>query len=76
MKDTLLYIIQAIVDNPDAVSIDESDDNGFVTYTVHVDPSDMGKIIGKEGKVIRSIRNVMKIPAMKEHKKVQVNLAE
>lgn len=76
MKDALLYIIQAIVDNPDAVSIDESDDNGFVTYTVHVDPSDMGKIIGKEGKVIRSIRNVMKIPAMKEHKKVQVNLSE
>ncbi len=76
MKDALLYIIKAIVENPDAVSIDESDDNGFVVFTVHVDPSDMGKVIGKEGKVIRSIRNVMKIPAMKEHKKVQVNLSE
>lgn len=76
MRDALEYIVKAIVDNPDSVTIEESDDNGFVTFTVHVNPADMGKVIGKEGKVIRAIRNVMKIPAMKQQKKVQVSLAE
>lgn len=76
MKDTLEYIVKAIVDTADAVVIDEEDVDGVVTYTIHVAKEDMGRLIGKQGKVIRSLRNVMKIPAMKEHKKVQLQLAE
>ena len=76
MKDILLAIIQAIVDAPESVSIEETDDNGFVTFIVHVAKEEMGKVIGKQGKVIRAIRNVMKIPAMKEHKKINITLAE
>ena len=76
MKDTLLTIIRAIVDLPDSVSIDEFDENGITTFTVHVAKEDMGKVIGKEGKVIRAIRNVMKIPAMKEQKRIHITLSE
>lgn len=76
MKDILLAIVKALVDNPDDVEISENDDNGFVTLSIKVNSEDMGKVIGKEGKVIRSIRNVMKIPAMKQGKKVQISLAE
>lgn len=76
MKDILSYILNAIVDNPDAVVVDELEEEGVVTLTIRVAKEDMGKVIGKEGKVIRSIRNLMKIPAMKQHKKVQVQLAE
>lgn len=76
MKDVLLAIVKALVDNPDDVEISENDDNGFVTLSIKVNSEDMGKVIGKEGKVIRSIRNVMKIPAMKQGKKVQISLAE
>lgn len=76
MKDALEYIVKAIVENADAVIIDEEDVEGIVTYTIHVAKEDMGRLIGKQGKVIRSLRNVMKIPAMKEHKKVQLQLAE
>lgn len=76
MKDTLTTIIKAIVDNPDAVAVEETDDNGFVTLTITVDQGDMGKVIGKEGKVIRSLRNIMKIPAMKQGKKINVSIAE
>lgn len=76
MKDILTTIVKALVDNPDDVAVEENDDNGFVTLTIAVNKDDMGKIIGKEGKVIRSIRNVMKIPAMKQEKKVQISLAE
>lgn len=76
MKDVLLAIVKALVDNPDDVEISENDDNGFVTLSIKVNSEDMGKVIGKEGKVIRSVRNVMKIPAMKQGKKVQISLAE
>ena len=76
MKDILLTLVKAIVDNPDAVVVEETDDNGFVTLTITVASEDMGKVIGKEGKVIRALRNVMKIPAMKQGKKVQIQLAE
>ena len=76
MKDTLLTLVKAIVDNPDDVAIEETDDNGFVTLTISVHADDMGKVIGKEGKVIRSLRNVMKIPAIKQGKKINVSIAE
>ena len=76
MKDTLHFIVAAIVDNPDAVSIDEQEEEGFLNLIITVDPSDMGKIIGKEGKVIRSIRNIMKVKAMKQDKRIKISLAE
>jgi len=76
MKKTLQYLITSIVDNEEAVKIDESEEEGVVTFTIEVAKEDMGKIIGKNGKVIKAIRNVIKIPAMKQNKKIFVNLAE
>ncbi len=77
MKQLLLDIVNSIVDNPDKVKLDESTDaEGNLNYTLTVDPSDMGKIIGKEGKVIKSIRNIIRIPAIKQNKKVNLELTE
>lgn len=76
MKETLHFIIVSIVDNPDAVSISESEADGYVTFTITTAKEDMGKVIGKEGKIIRSIRNIMKIKAMKENKRINITLAE
>jgi predicted RNA-binding protein YlqC (UPF0109 family) len=76
MKDTLHFIVSAIVDNPDAVIIEENVEDGITNLIITVDPSDMGKVIGKEGKVIRSIRNIMKIKAMKFDKRIKISLAE
>ena len=76
MKDTLHYIVTSIVDNPDSVSIDEQNEEEGTSLIIHVDPSDMGKIIGKEGKVIRSIRNIMKVKAMKHNVRINVSLAD
>ncbi|HEX8932357.1 MAG TPA: KH domain-containing protein [Patescibacteria group bacterium] len=76
MKDTLHFIITSIVDNPDAVQIEEREEEGILNLIVTVAPEDMGKIIGKEGKVIRSIRNIMKIKAMKHNVRINVSLAE
>lgn len=76
MKDTLQFIVSAIVDNPDAVAIEERDEDGITNLIITVDPSDMGKVIGKEGKVIRSIRNIMKVKAMKSDIRIKISLAE
>lgn len=76
MKDTLFYIIVSIVDNPDEVAISEQDDDGFITFTVSVAKEDMGKVIGKEGKVIKAIINVLKIPAIKQNKRLHITMAE
>lgn len=76
MKDTLLSIVSAIVDNPDKIEIKEEENEGVTNFIVTVAPEDMGKIIGKNGKVIRAIRNVMKIPAIKQNKRIFISLSE
>ncbi len=76
MKQTLEYLVTNIVDNPKDVEITESEEEGVVTLTIAVNPDDMGKVIGKEGKIIRSIRNIMKVKAMKENKRIMISLAE
>ena len=76
MKETLEFIVKSIVDNPDDVSVSEEDENGITNLIISVAKDDMGKVIGKEGKIIRSIRNIMKIKAMKHDKRINVSLAE
>jgi uncharacterized protein len=76
MKKALEYIVGQIVDNPDKVDINEQEDQGIINFTVTVDPADMGKVIGKNGKVIRAIRNVIKISAIKQNKKINIALTE
>lgn len=76
MRDTLHFIVTSIVDDVDAVTIDEAEEDGVVNFTIGIAKDDMGKIIGKEGKVIRSIRNVMKIKAMKQNTRINITLAE
>jgi predicted RNA-binding protein YlqC (UPF0109 family) len=76
MKDTLQFIVSSIVDKADAVHIDEQEAEDITNLIITVDKEDMGKIIGKEGKVIRSIRNIMKIKAMKSGKRINVSIAD
>lgn len=76
MKKTLEYIISSIVTDPESVVVEETEDNGMVEFLVHVPKEDIGKVIGKNGKVIRAIRNVLKIPAIKQQKKIHISLQE
>ena len=76
MKKALEYIISQIVSEPEKVKIDEQEDQGMINFAITVAPSDMGKIIGKNGKVIRAIRNVIKISAIKQNKKINIALTE
>ena len=76
MKNALHYIVTSIVEKEEAVEITETEENGVLNFVIKVDPEEMGRIIGKNGKVIKAIRNVMKIPAMKNNKKVFISLAQ
>lgn len=77
MKELLDYIVKSIVDNKESVVIEESDTpEGEVLLKLTVDPSDMGKIIGKEGKIINAVRTIIRILAIKQGKKVRVELTE
>lgn len=76
MKKALELIISSIVEKDKSVVVDEQEQNGIVNYTISVDKDDMGKIIGKNGRVIRAIRSVMKIPAIKSGKKIYITLSE
>ncbi len=76
MKDTLTYIVSSIVANQDKIRIEEEETNGFVELQIFVAKEDIGRVIGKEGKIIRAIRNVMKIPAMKQNKKITISVSE
>ena len=69
MKELLTIVIKNLVDTPDEVLITEKENEKSISYEVKVAKSDMGKVIGKKGKMAKSIRTVMKAVAVKEHKK-------
>ena len=72
MKEILEVIIKNLVSNPEAVTIKEKNEERNICYEVVVAEADMGKVIGKQGKIAKSIRTVMKSVASKEHKRVTV----
>ena len=76
MKDTLLWLVQQLVDTPDEVTIEESGTADRAVLTIHVAAADMGKIIGKHGRIIRAIRDLTKLLATKRGTYVDVVLAE
>ncbi len=72
MKELLTIVIKNLVDTPDEVLITEKENEKSISYEVKVAKSDMGKVIGKKGKMAKSIRTVMKAVATKEHKKIVI----
>lgn len=76
MKEILETMIKSLVENPNEVTITEKEDEKGLLYEVKVANSDMGKVIGKQGRVAKSIRTVMKSVAGREQKKVSIEFLE
>lgn len=76
MKELLEYIVTNLVTKPESVSIDEQINGTDITYTLTVDPEDMGLIIGKNGQTIRSIRRLLTVRAIAENVRVNLQLSE
>jgi len=76
MKEFIEFLVKSLVKNPEAVSVEESGDASNFKYMITVDPSDMGIVIGKEGRTINSIRSLAKAKAVKEGVWVDVGLVD
>lgn len=76
MKDLLISIAQGLVEEPDAVTVtvDEPDDEGVTVYHLHVSENDMGRVIGKQGRIAKAIRTVMRAAATRCDEKIAVEI--
>ena len=76
MKELLTYLVQSLVDHPDEVSVTERKVDDETIFEVRVADGDMGKVIGRQGRVVKEIRVLMKAVAQKQGKKVSVEILD
>ncbi len=76
MKDLLTYIAKSLVENPDAVSVNEVSKEDGIVLELRVAPEDMGKVIGKHGRIAKEIRTVIKAAALRDNVKVSVDILD
>ena len=74
MKGLVEVIAKALVENPDEVVVTHKEEGKNITVELHVAPSDMGKVIGKQGRIAKAIRSVVKAASSKDNKRVDVEI--
>lgn len=76
MKELLLYMAKSLVDNPDAVTVVETFDEEGKVLELHVAEGDMGKVIGRQGRIAKEIRTIIKTVAQRTGEKVTVEIVD
>ena len=76
MKDLLIYIAQNLVDEPDQVSVIEVEKGNETVLELRVADGDMGKVIGRQGRIAKEIRTVMKSVAQRQGKRISVDIVD
>lgn len=74
MKEILEIMAKSLVDRPESVVVEEKDEDGMTVLELHVAQEDMGKVIGKQGRVAKALRTVVKAVATREGKRVAVEI--
>ncbi len=74
MKELLEYVARSLVDDPAQVSVKESRSGNTVVFELRVAPDDMGRVIGKNGRMANAIRSLLRVAAAKEGKRVQLDI--
>ena len=76
MDDLILTVVKGLVDDPDSVKLtrDEPDDYGVIAYHINVAQGDMGRVIGKQGRIAKAIRTVVRAAATRQNIKVAVEI--
>ncbi|MFE5319627.1 KH domain-containing protein [Paenibacillus sp. NPDC056579] len=74
MKDLITVIAKALVDHPDEVKVNAVEDDRSITFELSVHPDDVGKVIGKQGRIAKALRTVVTSAAVKESKRVSVEI--
>ncbi len=76
MRELVEYLVKALVDNPEQAKVTEVEGEQSVIYEVRVAPEDMGKIIGKQGRIAKAIRTIVRAACVKNGKKAIVEILE
>ena len=76
MKDLILYLAKSLVENPDAVQVTETEGPDSIIIELNVAPEDMGKVIGKQGRIAKAIRSVIKAATPKDGKPVFLEIQQ
>ena len=76
MEELVRYIAQNLVDEPEAVTVESREEGDTVVISLSVAPSDMGKVIGRQGRIAKAIRTVVKAASVREDKKYMVDIVE
>jgi uncharacterized protein len=74
VKELLEYIARALVDKPDAVWVEVEEADGEVTLTLGVDESDMGRVIGRDGRIANAIRSLLRVMAARDGRHVELEI--
>lgn len=76
MQEMLLYITRALVEDPDAVEVEELEEDGDLVFEITVGENDLGRVIGRGGRVANAIRTVAKAAAVREERRVLVDILD
>lgn len=76
MKDFINFVVESLVDNPDKIDISVKESEKAVVYELRVDQTDLGKVIGKQGRTARAIRTIMNAASVKKGKKLMLEIVE
>ena len=76
MVELLEYLARQLVDEPDAVRVEEIDDGDDLVLRLHVAEGDIGKVIGRQGRIARALRTVVRAAAVREQRRVLVEIAD
>ena len=74
--ELIIYIAKALVDKPDEVEVEEFDEDGTTVYELTVAEDDLGKVIGKQGRTARAIRQLLQAASSKNHKRAVLEILE
>lgn len=74
MKELLEYIARALVDNPDAVAVEVEEDDDQVSLLLTVDEADMGRVIGRDGRIANAIRSLLRVMATRDGRHVELEI--
>ena len=76
MLELVKFVVETFADNKDAIVYDVNEDGRNVSITVTLDPSDMGKVIGRQGKIAKALRTLVKAASLKENKRYNISIQE
>ena len=76
MKELIEFLARSIVDEPDAVEVEEEQDGDYIVYHLYVADDDMGKVIGKQGRIANAMRTVLKVAAARRGDRVALEIGD